>query len=240
MIDLHCHLLPGIDDGSPDLATSLELARFAVADGITHAVCTPHVHAGRWENQKPAIETLCAEFQHALDEASIALRVAPAAEVRIGAEIMDLLFNEQLPFLGERDGKRVLLLELPHGQIPVGADNLVRWLNQQGVWPLIAHPERNKDVIRDPARLDAILQHDCGLQVTADSIAGGFGPMAQQRAIELLEQGLVTLIASDAHNLQHRPPRLSAGYKVIKQVFGQHKADELTVSTPWSIAEARF
>lgn len=211
MIDLHNHLLPGIDDGAPDLATALALARVAVQDGITHLVCTPHIHPGRYDNTPASIQAAQQLFVAALKDAGIALQVAAAAEVRFGMELMVGIGQGSIPFLGEWQGKQVLLLEFPHGEIPYGAERLTSWLLQRNIVPMIAHPERNKGVMRSPGKLKAFIEQGCLLQVTAASVAGHFGPAAADIAHDLLEQGLVTILASDAHNLQHRPPNLSEG-----------------------------
>ena len=125
MIDLHCHMLPGIDDGAEDIDISLEMARMAVDDGITHCVFTPHLHEGRWDNRQTDVETYCADFRRELEIAGIPLNVSYSVEVRIGAEMLGWVANNEIPFLGEWEGEKVLLLELPHGQIPPGAKRLV-------------------------------------------------------------------------------------------------------------------
>jgi len=143
MIDLHCHLLPGIDDGPESLDEAIGLAAHAVKSGITYAVVTPHVHIGRYENDLPSIRRDLAKFQAELDSLKIPLRLGLGGEVRLGAEVMDLVAESRIPFLGERDGYRIMLLEFPHGHIPVGADKFVAWLLKNRIRPLIAHPERN-------------------------------------------------------------------------------------------------
>jgi len=121
MIDLHNHLLPGIDDGAPDLETSLALVRMAVSDGITHLVCTPHIHPGRYDNTPATIASALAQLASGLEQAGIDLRISAAAEVRFGMELMLGIAQNEVPFLGQWQGKKVLLLEFPHGEIPFGA-----------------------------------------------------------------------------------------------------------------------
>ena len=127
MIDLHNHLLPGIDDGAADIEASVALARLAVAEGITHLVCTPHIHPGRYENTPETIAAAKQRFVSALADAAIELQVAAAAEVRFGMELMLGIGQKQIPFLGEWEGRKVLLLEFPHGEIPFGAERLTQW-----------------------------------------------------------------------------------------------------------------
>ena len=240
MIDLHNHLLPGIDDGAPDLSAALALARVAVQDGITHLVCTPHIHPGRYDNTPASIQAAQQLFVAALKEAGIALQVATAAEVRFGMELMVGIGQGNIPFLGEWQGKRVLLLEFPHSEIPYGAERLTSWLLQRNIVPMIAHPERNKGVMRSPGKLKPFIEQGCLLQVTAASVAGHFGPAAAGIAHELLEQDLVTILASDAHNLQHRPPNLSEGLQHAARLIGDSKAEALVRHTPWAIAQCHF
>ncbi|EXJ10787.1 tyrosine-protein phosphatase [Nitrincola nitratireducens] len=216
MIDLHNHLLPGIDDGAPDLDTALALAKIAVEDGITHMVCTPHIHPGRYENTKQSIASAFDTLQLALQQLNIELTLlSPGAEVRIGPEIMMGIERNEIPFIGHWHGKPVILLELPHSGIPLGSDKLTAWLIKHGIQPMIAHPERNKAIMQTPGKLKPFVEQGCLLQVTAGSMAGNFGERAQDLAVQLLRDGLITILASDAHNVQHRPPILSVAREVV-------------------------
>lgn len=235
MIDLHCHYLPGIDDGAQTLDESLALARAAVADGILHAVMTPHVQAGVFENRADSIAQAVAQFRQNLAQNQIALSISAGGEVRIGEELIDLLAAGQLPFLGSLRGQPVLLLELPHGQVPVGAEQFTAWLRKQGVLPLIAHPERNKDIMRNPAKLNPFLDQGCLLQVTAGSLVGSFGELAQRRAREMLDRGDIFAVATDAHNLSSRPPILRAAHDFITSAVGPEAAAALTYGNPLSV-----
>lgn len=240
MIDLHNHLLPGIDDGADDLAAALAMARLAVESGTTHLVCTPHIHPGRYDNTPESIEAARRLFVDGLREAGIALQVAAAAEVRFDMEIMAGVSAGRIPFLGKWQGRDVLLLEFPHGEIPFGAERLTQWLMDRNVAPLIAHPERNKGVMRTPSRLKAFIDQGCLLQVTGGALAGRFGERAQELAEELLREGVVTVIASDAHNLQHRPPFLSEGRERAARLVGADQAEALVWRRPWEIAQSLF
>lgn len=240
MIDLHSHLLPGIDDGAPDLATALELARIAVHDGITHMVCTPHIHPGRYDNTIEIIQQALTELQQGLIEQQIDLVISAAAEVRFGMELMVAVKQNNIPFLGEWQGQPVLLLEFPHGEVPFGAERLTAWLLQQGIKPLIAHPERNKGLLRAPGKIKPFIEQGCLLQVTAGAVAGRFGQPAQALAQSLLQEGVVTILASDAHNIEHRPPILSEGRDAAAQLIGIAAAQRLVLDNPWSIAQNKL
>jgi protein-tyrosine phosphatase len=235
MIDLHCHLLPGIDDGPETLDQAIALAAHAVRSGITYAVVTPHVHIGRYENDLPSIRRDLAKFQAELNSLKIALRLGLGGEVRLGAEIIDLVAESRIPFLGEREGYKILLLEFPHGHIPVGADKFVAWLLKNRIRPLIAHPERNREIMDEVNKLTPFVTMGCMLQVTAGSVEGRFGEHARERAVDLLRRGWVSVLASDAHNLEHRPPELEPGRRAAAAIVGEPESWKLVRETPLSI-----
>lgn len=240
MIDLHCHLFPGIDDGPASLDEALALARIAVANGIRRAVVTPHIHPGQYDNDILTIGAAWASFSAAVRQAGIGLEMAYAAEVRLDIEILPMIEAGRIPFLGEQDGYKILLLEFPHGNIPVGSEKLVRWLLDRKIRPLIAHPERNKDVMRAADRLAPFVSMGCWSQVTSGSLAGIFGPIVEERAIDLLEKGWVTLIASDAHNIELRIPALEPGRAVAARIVGEDESWAMVRSRPAAIAASKF
>ena len=235
MIDLHCHLLPGIDDGPETLDEAIALAAHAVASGITRSVVTPHVHVGRFENDLPSIRRDLAKFQAELERLNIPLELGLGGEIRLGAEIIDLVTESRVPFLGERDGYKIMLLEFPHGHIPVGSDKFVAWMLKNRIRPMIAHPERNRQIMDDVNKLTPFVTMGCMLQVTAGSVEGRFGEQARERALDLLARGWVSVLASDAHNLEHRPPELEPGRKAAAQIIGEAESWKLVRDTPLSI-----
>ena len=235
MIDLHCHLLPGIDDGPEDMATALRLARHAVAAGIRISVVTPHMHSGRYENRAANIRDAAEKFQLRLDAEGIPLQIRSAAEVRLDHEILSWVCEGHIPYLGYWQGERVMLLEFPHSHVPVGADKLVAWLLKQQIRPMIAHPERNKDILRSIDKLLPFVQMGCLLQVTAGAVAGAFGEYARVRATDLLARGWVTILASDAHNLDARPPELEPGRLAASLIVGEEESWKLVRDRPAEI-----
>ncbi|NNE61333.1 MAG: capsular biosynthesis protein [Woeseia sp.] len=235
MIDLHCHLLPGIDDGAKTMADALAMARVAVENGIEFAVMTPHLHPGRYENSRSKTVEPVQEFRAALKTEKIALEIGIAAEVRFAIEILSLLEEDEVPFLGELEGFRILLLEFPHSHIPHGAETLIKKLLDQKIRPMIAHPERNKDVIRKAAKIEPFIEMGCLLQVTASAAAGRFGDGPHQRAQQLLERGVVFALATDAHNLKGRRPELREGMLAAAEIIGEKAARALVNDNPLSI-----
>ena len=235
MIDLHCHLLPGIDDGPETLDEAITLARHAVKSGITCSIVTPHVHVGRYQNDLISIRGDLAKFQAELDRRRIPLKLGLGGEVRIGPEIVELVSERRLPFLGERDGYKIILLEFPHSHVPVGSDKFVAWLLKNKIRPLIAHPERNKQIMDDVNKLTPFVTMGCMLQLTAGAVAGAFGEHSRRRAVDLLERGWVTLLASDAHNMEHRPPELEPGRLAAAAIVGEAESWKLVREAPLSL-----
>lgn len=232
MIDIHCHLLPGIDDGPANADEALALARACVADGIRHVVATPHILPGRYDNRAVGIAQGAHIFAGLLEFHRIPLSLGFAAEVRLGHEVIELLAMEQIPFLGVCGAYRTMLLELPDGLIPLGSTNLVRYLLAQGVRPVIVHPERNKAIMERPELAAQFVDLGCYLQVTAASLVGQFGQRVDTAARFLIDEGWVTAVASDAHNLKGRPPRMSEARAFLAEHYGEHRAQSLCMSGP--------
>jgi protein-tyrosine phosphatase len=238
VIDLHCHYLPGIDDGAQTLDESLDLARAAIKAGIEVAVMTPHVHPGRYENNASSIKEMCAGFQQVLAHMKIPLQLRAGGEVRVSEDIMPMVEEGEIPFLGELAGYRVMLLEFPHSHVTVGAEKLVDWLLERRIRPLIAHPERNKEVMRNPDKLRPFIEMGCLLQLTGASIIGRFGKPAERCATELIDREWAAAVATDAHNLEYRPPCLDEAYEALTRIGGHAFALELTQHLPARIVGA--
>ncbi len=240
MIDVHSHILPGIDDGAQTLSESLILAQFAVENGITHSVMTPHIHPGRYENDIKSISRAFETLQIALSEQQIPLEIAFAAEVRISAEMMPMIASDNIPFLGSYKDNTLLLLEMPHSHILPGSEKLIDWLMQRNIRPIIAHPERNKQLMADYSRVIPLLQQGCLLQLTAASIAGKFGRECLDFSRYLVENDWVSYVASDAHNIQHRPPDMQQCVNNLTLWAGQEKTNLLVRDNAWKIVSSHF
>jgi protein-tyrosine phosphatase len=236
MVDAHCHLLPGIDDGPRTMDRAIALARHAVASGIVTAIVTPHVFAHRYDNTLAGIGAAANAFRTELAARGIRLALGHAAEVHIGPEIMALAEEGVLPLLGTVDGNGIVLLEFPDSHILPGSDKLAAWLLARNIRPLIAHPERNKDVMRNVEAIAPFVQMGCWLQLTAGSITGGFGPDCRKRARQLLERGWVQIIASDAHDTPTRYPELEPGRAAAEDVVGEAESWRLVRERPAALA----
>ena len=235
MIDIHCHLLPGIDDGAQDMDEALTLLQMAVDDGITHVVLTPHLHFGRFENFKSVIEREFAIFEAAVIERGIKVKLSFAAEVRLDALILQLVDKHSLPlYIGQAQicRKNYMLLEFPHSHIPPGSDMLIKYLISQNIIPIIAHPERNRDLLKSPNKIKPFVRLGCMLQLTAGSITGKFGEQCQVLALDYLAQGIIDVVATDAHTINRRPPVLSEARAKVTELHGEATAQSLFHTNP--------
>jgi protein-tyrosine phosphatase len=208
MIDIHSHILPGVDDGAQTLEEALKMLTIAVDGGVTTQYLTPHIHSGKYNNTKECLATHFTQFKEQVNAANIEVELKLSAEVRIGVDVMQLVTQNAIPWLGEYQGKRTFLLEFPRQEIPYGSDNLVKWLLARNCLPIIVHPERNRTFLNQRHKLQTFIDLGCPLQITASSLTGKFGADVQKMSEELLNQGLVSAIASDCHNLKGRSPDL--------------------------------
>ena len=240
MIDIHTHILPGIDDGAKDLTESLALLKLAENDGITHMVATPHIHVGRFNNAAAQIQNDLESLKREAHKEGINVKLAAAAEVRLDIELMAMVMANKLPFIGKIADKNVLLLELPHSHMPQGYDKFIQWLAKQNIRVIIPHPERNRDIQSNLYYIQHLNQLGCDFQLTASSIEGEWGESAQTIALQMLQDGLVNYVASDAHSVKRRPPILSQARKTVAQLLGEERATALFVTNPLQLTESLF
>lgn len=240
MIDVHCHLLPGIDDGAQTLDDSIKLINLAINDGITHIVATPHIHPGRFNNDIASIAAAYGKVMHWIKQTNAPIKLSSAAEVRISIELLEMLEHHTIPFVGQWEGYNVILLEMPHSHILPGSDKLIKLLLNNNIRPLIAHPERNKEIMAAPDKIKAFVEQGCLLQVTAGSLAGRFGEPAQQVAMQLCKEDVVTLIATDAHNIKHRPPKLAEAYAILDREIGHDFSQQLKNNVAQLVSQKTF
>ena len=224
LVDIHCHILPGIDDGSKDWETSIRLARDAVKDGITHAVCTPHMLNGKYINHKKDVIRLTENFQDMLDDAKIPLTVFPGQEVRISGDLPKALDDDDILFLDE-DGQ-YMLLEFPSDDVPAYTRDMVFDLMQRGITPIVVHPERNKKILEEPTILQGLIEQGCLVQITASSYMGTFGKKIKEMSRKFIETGQCACFASDAHDLPKRQYQYSEALKKLSKEFGSDLAQQ--------------
>jgi len=234
--DVHCHLLPGIDDGAGDWDEALAMARMAVEDGITTIVATPHQLGAYAGNRGSAVRQRTAQFQEALDRLALPLQVLPGADVRIEPEMVRRLRSGEVLTLADR--RRHVLLELPH-DLFIPLDGLLAQLHGAGVVGILSHPERNLGILHEPEVLARLVEAGCLLQVTAGSLVGRFGPEIRKFAHWMVGQGLVHFVATDAHGLRSRRPQLSRAFECVAELAGWQTAVALCCDNPAAVAEGR-
>lgn len=212
MIDIHAHILPGIDDGAKDEQEAILMARAAVEEGITAIIATPHHANGRYDNPGHEIKNRIHAFNLMLKDHGISLKVQPGQEVRIHQGLLEALEQGQTITLSE---SKYLLLELPSSFVPPYTEEMIHELRVLGITPIIAHPERNAELAASPSILMRLLERGALTQLTSHSVDGLFGRKLQKLCLEWCRQGMVHLISSDAHNVNDRPFALNKAYSVI-------------------------
>jgi protein-tyrosine phosphatase len=234
LIDLHSHLLPGIDDGSKDLAMSLAMARAASADGIGTIACTPHILPGVYNNSGSAIRKAVARLAESIAEAGIPITLVTGADVHIAPDLAVQL----------RDGRaltvnnsRYLLLEPPHHVLPPRLEDLIFGLQAVGYVPILTHPERLSWVEGHYDLIRRLVSSSVLMQVTAGSVMGRFGRRPRYWAERMLDEGLCHLLATDAHNIEQRPPRMADARELAARRLGDDEAINLVLRRPQGILD---
>ncbi|WP_419806409.1 tyrosine-protein phosphatase [Terriglobus sp.] len=237
MVDLHHHLIFGVDDGSPDLETSVAMVQMAAEDGVTHLVATPHANE-QFAYDRAAHAQRLQQIRNALPSA-----IATQIELGLGSDFhldydntVDIgNINKQFAI---NDGP-YLLIELSDTGIPARIDEVLYKMRVVGLVPILTHPERNSTLQRSRGRLREWMKADMLVQVTANSLTGHFGKLAERVAWELMEKQWVHFVSSDAHDLSRRTPRLSAAYEVVRKRMGEDTAERLFLTNPLAVFEGR-
>jgi protein-tyrosine phosphatase len=233
MVDLHSHVLPGLDDGAKSIEEALAMAEDAVADGITHVVATPHANS-----------TYVFDFakvqkaRNALEE-KLAGRIclATGCDFHLNPENLAAIRADTASYCVNQ--KDYLLVEFNEFSIPPSMDQTLHELQLAGLRPVVTHPERNGILRAQPERLLRWVSLGCYVQVTAGSLTGVFGPGAKEDAWAWISRGLVHFIASDAHNTVRRPLKLKFAYDAVAEQFGEERAEALLVGNPMAAFEGR-
>lgn len=226
-VDIHSHILPGLDDGAVALEESVEMARAAVERGTTAIIATPHLnHVYDWDAE--ALERVVDALNAALLAEGVSLTVYGGAEVLASPEIFERLEKDDLPTLA---GSRHLLIEMPFEDVPFYMGDLTFKLRLKGYTPVLAHPERTSTVRRRPARLEPLIDQGCLIQLDASSLNGGFGPDFST-ASKILRKGWAFAVGSDAHDLEIRPPDLTGALHAASRLIGKGGALALVKDNP--------
>jgi protein-tyrosine phosphatase len=228
-VDIHCHVLPGVDDGPETLEDSLAHCRALAADGITTVFATPH-QLGRYDgvNTAAVIREGREALQAELERAGIPLELAAGADVRIDERLPQLVDAGEVVLAGPAG--RHLLLELPHGMYLDPLATIVA-LDARGIQTIMTHPERHRYLVGSTERLQSWIEAGAALQITAGSLLGDFGALAHQEAWRMVHAGMVSLIATDAHD-ESRPPLMTPALEILSQQLGRDFARTVCLENP--------
>jgi protein-tyrosine phosphatase len=227
MIDLHCHILPGIDDGPRTLEDSLKMARFFIQDGIRFVAATPHCHRSTHLLRADILPHV-AWLNQELKSRELPLTILPGSEIRVTDTADYRREFERGLFCHLGDGRSFTLLEFSWAreQFPPDAVALVSWIGRQGLTPILAHPERHNYFHTEPSLLDALVEAGAWVQITVDSLLGNHGAPAKKFGDVILRKYPSAILATDAHNM-NRCSGLSPGYKWVTENLGRVRADDL-------------
>jgi len=225
--------LPEIDDGSKDYEMSLAMLAIAAEDGITSIAATPHFIPGAFAPTGDEVRQAVAELSARATDHGLAINITCGHEVRVGVGLLEKLKSGEILALDPK--RRYLLLEMPGSGVPIWMDRLLFDLEVGDVMPIIAHPERNVGVIKNPLRLYDLVEKGCVSQITAGSITGRFGTRTQETALLLLRHDLVHLVASDAHDSMDRVPVLTEARAIVAEFLGVARATALFEHNPAAI-----
>lgn len=229
MLDLHCHILPGVDDGAKSMEDSLAMARLAAEEGITHILATPHHMNRDWINKKSEVIDLVHQVQAEIDRENIHLTLFAGQEVRIYGELLEDIEKDTILFTD--DMQQYILIEFPTETIPSYTERLFYDLQLHGKTPIIVHPERNKVIQDDPNKLKKFIDHGALAQLTAASYTGGFGKKIKKLSNQLIEANLIHILASDAHNVTNRSFHMKEAYTLLAKEYGRGKRNEFHQTT---------
>jgi protein-tyrosine phosphatase len=234
LIDLHCHILPNIDDGPSTIEESLVMARIAVQDGIHTIVTTPHNQNGMYMNVVKDIGLHVKELNRILKEKEIQLEVLPGAEEHVRPGLGSLEVTEDYSTIN--DNGRYVLVEFPFMTIPHGTRDVLFRMRQKKLTPVLAHPERNSVLQNNFDLLGSMIKIGCLTQITAMSLTGELGRSAMECAYQMVEMRLAHVIASDAHSVSYRRPELSPAVEIAAQILGnRQEAEDMVMRTPQAI-----
>jgi len=230
VIDIHTHIIPGVDDGVKTEDDAVEFARMAADDGVRTIVATPHCRDGFYVNDREEVEAMTLSLRERLARESVEIDLVPGAEVHLCPDLVERILDGRAPTLGN-NGK-TLLLELSLTQYPVELENLIFQLKLAGIVPILAHPERIRYFEDDIAHYEAVVRLGAYGQITTGSLLGDFGRKTQEFSRELVRKGLVHVVASDAHNVRGRPPVLSHAVQALAAEVGEDLARQMADEIP--------
>ncbi len=235
-VDIHCHLVPDIDDGAKTWEESLAMARMAVADGTETIVVTPHQLGAYGHNTGDEIRARTRQLQQFLNEHNVPLKVLAGGDVRIESDMIAKLRTGEVMSLADR--RKHVLLELPH-ELYFPLEPVLDDLNSLGMVGVLSHPERNQGILKQREVLEPLVANGCLMQITAGSIVGTFGPHCQHFSEWMLEQGLVHFVATDAHSPKTRRPLMGRAFERVAELVGWDSAVEFCCENPAAVVAGK-
>ena len=234
MIDLHSHMLPGVDDGAPNHQIAFEMARMAVADGIKVMACTPHFMPGLYDNTPGDIRLRIAIFQEALNQENIPLKLVVGSDAHIRPDFLSCVRDGRILRLND---SRYVLFEPSLVVAPRHLDSLLYNIAAAGYVPILTHPERLQWIEHGFDIFQHLFQQGVWMQITAGSLTGRFGKRPRYWAHRMLAEGMVHILATDAHNTTTRPPLLAEAANIAAAELGREEAHNLVQARPNMILE---
>ena len=219
IIDLHSHLIPGVDDGAQTIEQSIELARQAVDEGVEHMVLTPHHRNGKYINYKKGVLEATQALQEEYNQANVNLRVYASQEIRLTEKFLDDLYNGEL--LSLDSAGKYYLIELPSDRVPTNANQVLQELIDDGITPVIAHPERNHELMGNLHRLYELVEMGCLTQITTSSYSGYYSETLVENSQKIIEHNLAHILASDVHHIKNRPMNMQVAFDRSEKEYGQ-------------------
>lgn len=236
MVDIHHHLLWGVDDGAKDFEVSVAMAKASAADGVTHIVCTPHAN-GQYAYDPVVNAAKVQELQARLDAEHVPLKVGLGCDFHLSYD--NIVEAKANPGRFSVNGLGYLMVEIPDYGIPPSLTETFYELQLVGLTPVLTHPERNPTLQGDHRRLGEWMRGGVLVQVTGDSVTGKMGKKAEKLAHELLAKRWVHFLATDAHNVSSRPPRLSEARRVVEKKYGAAYAESLVETNPRAVFDGK-
>lgn len=229
MVDIHCHILPGVDDGSETWETTTQMCRMAVRDGITHIVATPHCD-GHYEYDREHFTDMLATLSEVADGR---LTFSMGCDFHLSPRNLEEMMIDPRRFaVGDT---QYLMIEFDHHGLPPNANELLMAVISRGMVPIITHPERNTFLMKHLDTVQRFVDEGCLVQVTANALTGFWGPKSKKAAEKLVQRKLVHIVATDAHDLKLRPPVLSEARTRIANLVGADIADALVMNNPAAV-----
>ncbi len=237
MIDFHCHILPGIDDGAKDWEESIAMARCLVGQGVTGVVATPHHIEGYYNPAPGTVLALVEEFKRRLIEQGIDLEVYPGCEAHISPELPELVQEGKV--LTVNNGGKYLLVELPFGELPLYTDDVLFRLKVGGVTPIVAHPERNDVFANDLNNLISLIRKGCLVQINAGSFTGSYGRLADKAVRKMVKCRAAHFIGTDLHGSGPNDISLDKVKKIIEQSVGAEEIIQSMTARPQNVIDGQ-